>query len=41
MVLISVDDLWNYEYGSDLAVFPALVIFPTSNLRDMQIFSYT
>jgi hypothetical protein len=30
MVLISVDNLWKYEYGSDLAIFPALAISPSS-----------
>jgi hypothetical protein len=30
MVLISVDSLWNCEYGSDLVKFPALAIFPSS-----------
>jgi hypothetical protein len=32
MVLISVDNLWKYKYGSDLAIFPALAIFPSSTL---------
>jgi hypothetical protein len=32
MVLISVDNLWKYEYGSDLAIFPALAIFLSSTL---------
>jgi hypothetical protein len=32
VVLISVDGLWKYEYGSNLAVFPALAIFPSSTL---------
>jgi hypothetical protein len=30
MVLISVQNLWKYEYGSDLAIFPALAIFSSS-----------
>jgi hypothetical protein len=30
MVLISVDNLWDYEYDSDLAIFPAFAVFPTS-----------
>jgi hypothetical protein len=32
MVFISVDSLWKYEYGSDLAIFPALAIFPSRTL---------
>jgi hypothetical protein len=32
MVLISIDSLWKYEYGSDLAIFPVLAMFPSSNL---------
>jgi hypothetical protein len=32
MMLISVDSLWKYEYGSDLTVFPALAIFRKSTL---------
>jgi hypothetical protein len=32
IVLISVDSLWRYEYGSDLDIFSALAIFPTSTL---------
>jgi hypothetical protein len=32
MVLISVGSLWKYGYGSDLAIFPALAIFPSSSL---------
>jgi hypothetical protein len=30
MMLISVDSLWKCEYGSDLVIFPALAIFPSS-----------
>jgi hypothetical protein len=30
MVLIFVDNLWKFEYSSDLAIFPGLVIFPTA-----------
>jgi hypothetical protein len=32
MVLISVDNVWKYEYGSDLAIFPAVVMFPSNTL---------
>jgi hypothetical protein len=32
LVLISVDSLWNDEYGSDLAIFPTLITFPSSTL---------
>jgi hypothetical protein len=32
MVLISADNMWKYEYGSDLVIFPALAIFPSSAL---------
>jgi hypothetical protein len=32
MVLTFVDSLWKYKYGSDLAVFPAVALFPLSTL---------
>jgi hypothetical protein len=33
MVLISVNSLWKYEYGSDLAIFPALARKPSNTLQ--------
>jgi hypothetical protein len=37
MVSISVDNLWKYEYGSDLAIFPALATLPTSTLDAFEL----